>query len=287
MLLTQNENLLPKSLADGVAPKTPGFKHQLLRFRGYRKLLIFFRKSKLLKVLLGAFFALFLSGYQPTIAIPPIKQSFAQAQVPQEQVITPADFPDVFNLPHPGYLTTKFSSWHPGVDIAAGYGMPIKPIAKGTVTEVVLGFWGLGHYVVVEHEQGFRSTYGHMGKVFIRQGDTVNADSTLGAVGMTGHTSGPHTHLEVTRNGQSIDPLTILPAISRWPDTAGVAPFGAGTIQEDVKQSFPPSEVKPKPVSVKQKLNLINIGKAGQTEDMQKAKTSPLPRLLLSQPGLI
>lgn len=276
MLVAQNENLLPKSLVDRVALKTQVCQHQLSEVRGLRKLIILSRKSKFLRILLGVSFALFLSGYQPTLAIPPIKQSIAQAQVTQEQVITPADFPDAFNLPHPGYLTTRFSSWHPGVDIATGYGMPVKSIARGTVVEVSLGFWGLGHYVVVEHEQGFRSTYGHMDKVFVHPGDQVSIDSTLGTVGMTGHTSGPHTHLEVTKDGRFIDPLTILPAIQNWPDAAGIAPAGAGEIKEDVK---------PKPVSAKQKLNLIDISEAGKTEKPQEVKDSPLPHLLLSQQG--
>lgn len=253
MLFKQNENLLPKSLADRVALKTQGLKHQLSKVRGYRKLIILPKKSKLLRVSLGISFALFLSGYQPTLAIPPIKQSVAQAQVAQEQLITPADFPDAFNLPHPGYLTTKFSSWHPGVDIATGYGMPIKPITRGKIAEISLGFWGLGHYIIVEHELGFRSTYGHMDKIFVRQGDIVNADSTLGTVGMTGHTSGPHTHLEVTKESRYIDPLTILPAISNWPTTAGKAPYGAGEVKAKVKKNAPED---PQP---KLKLNLIDI----------------------------
>src|SRR3989344_4257047 len=253
MFFSQNENLLPKSFADRVALKTQGLKHQLSEVRGYRKLLIILQKSKFYRIFLGVSFALFLSGYQPTLAIPPIKQSIAQAQVTQEQVITPADFPDAFNLPHPGYLTTKFSTWHPGVDIATGYGMPVKPVARGTIAEVSLGFWGLGNYVIVEHEQGFRSTYGHMGKVFVRKGHAVDSSSIMGTVGMTGRTSGPHTHLEVTKDSRYIDPLTILPAISNWPATAGKAPYGAGEIKADVKEN------KPKVSEPKLKLNLINI----------------------------
>lgn len=271
MLFAQNENLLPKSLADGVALKTQGLKHQLSKVRGYRKLTNLLQKSKFSRVFLGALFALFLSGYQPTLAIPPIKQSVVQAQNRQEEVITPADFADTFDLPHPGYLTTKFSPWHPGIDIATGYGMPVKPLAKGVVIETSLGFWGLGHYVVVEHEQDFRSTYGHMGKVFVRKGDAVDSNSTMGTVGMTGRTTGPHTHLEVTKNGRFVDPLTILPAITNWPTIAGNAPYGSGG-----EINAPKKEVKPT-------LNLINIGKAGQAE--AETKTTPLLRPLLLQPG--
>jgi murein DD-endopeptidase MepM/ murein hydrolase activator NlpD len=172
----------------------------------------------------------YLMGYQPTLAIPPIKQSVAEASSIQTQSITASSFSEAVNLPHPGYLTTKFSTWHPGVDIATGLGMPVRPILKGQVSEVVFSFWGLGNYVVVEHEQGIRSTYGHMGKVYTKKGEQVTGSSMIGEVGMSGWTSGPHTHLEVTKDGKNIDPQTLLPEIPKWEEyvkaNAEVKPIG-------------------------------------------------------------
>lgn len=166
----------------------------------------------------------YFSGYQPTLAIPPIKQTIVKAEFSQEQIIQNSSFKNPFILPHPGYMSTSFSTWHPGLDIATGLGMPIHPINSGKVIEVNFGFWGLGHYVVIEHEQEIRSTYGHMGRIFVKKNDLVNQNSTLGEVGMTGNTSGPHTHLEVTKNGQYIDPQLFLPIIAKWPENAGKAP---------------------------------------------------------------
>lgn len=176
--------------------------------------------SHLRSISIGVVTLMYLLGYQPTFAIPPIKQSVAEAQFTQKQAIEAATFGETVNLPHPGYLTTSYSHFHPGVDIATGLGMPIKPILKGTVVEVVFGFWGLGNSVTLEHEQNYRSVYGHMGRVFVKKGDPVTASSTIGEVGMTGWTSGPHTHLEVTRDGKNIDPKVILPAIPNFNDYA-------------------------------------------------------------------
>lgn len=217
MFLKQNKNLLPKKLADGVALKTLVSQHQLLRFRGFKKLKKFTKLSIYSKFSLGGIFVLYLLGYQPTLAIPPIKQSVVKAEFIQQQSIDSSALPQAFNLPHPGYISTHFASWHPGIDIAVGLGMPIKPVAKGIVSKVVYGFWGLGHYVVVEHDQGFQSTYGHMGRIFVKKGDLVESNSTLGEVGMTGHTTGPHTHLEIRKNGQAINPETILPSLPNMP----------------------------------------------------------------------
>lgn len=276
MLLKQTLNLLPKKVTDGVALKTILSNIQLDRFRGFKKLnhnIVHF--SKFTKLSLGGLLLLYLTGYQPTMAIPPLAQSKVLAQNTQQESINSTKLAQPFNLPHPGYLSTKFSSWHPGVDIATGLGMPIHPVAAGKVVEVTMGFWGLGHYVVVEHEQNFRSTYGHMGKVYVKVGDTVGADSYLGEVGMTGHTTGPHTHLELTFNGQYIDPQTVLPAISDWPQSAGVAPKGQGEEQKAQPEVKKTEKIENKPAI--KKLGLIS---ATPTTDSTK-----LSRLLLPLPG--
>lgn len=260
MLVAQNENLLPKGLADRVALKTREPKHQLLRFRGLRKLPSTLRQSRLSRVFLGILAVLYFAGYQPALAIPPVRQSTAEAAFAEQQTIQAEGFPEPFILPHPGYLSTRFSSWHPGIDIATGYSMPIHPIAGGKIVDVTYGFFGLGHSVTVEHIQGFRSIYGHMGKIFVRVGDSVTADSILGQVGMTGRTTGPHTHLEVTKNGEYLDPLTILPALSDWPEGAGTAPSGAGGIK---------AESKPK-TAAPAKLPLIDLSNTGEKSPQEE-----------------
>lgn len=156
-------------------------------------------------------------GYYPTFSIPPIKRSFVSAQVPEQRgEIISSSFSKPLILPHPGYLSTRFSKSHKGVDIATGLGMPIHPIIDGVVEEVGRDIFGLGNYVSLVHENGFKSKYAHMGKIYVKKGTQVSSENTLGEVGLTGHTSGPHTHLEITLNGEYIDPQKLLPEI---PDT--------------------------------------------------------------------
>lgn len=167
--------------------------------------------------LIGYIFLTF-AGYYPSIGIPPVKQSFALAsEMSETGEIIPQSFSKPLNLPHPGYISTRFSNYHPGVDIASGLGMPIHPIIDGTVVETGFDIFGLGNYVTVAHEKGYKSKYAHMGKIYVKKGDNVTSDNILGEVGLTGHTSGPHTHLEVTLNGEYVDPLKILPEISDKP----------------------------------------------------------------------
>ncbi len=162
---------------------------------------------------------IFLSGYFPVFLMPPIKQSLVQAASLQEQKneVVSASFSKPLVLPHPGYLSTRFSAWHPGIDVATGLGMPIHPITEGVVTEKGTDFFGLGNYIVVSHQNDFKSKYAHMGKVFVKIGDKVSSDNILGEVGLTGHTSGPHTHLEITHNGIFVDPQKLLPELDDMP----------------------------------------------------------------------
>lgn len=196
---------------DRVALKTLIPQHRLFRFRGFRKLKIF-HKIFALSILVSYFFA-----YQPVLKLPPVQKQIVEAEeVIQAIEMTKLDSP--FILPHPGYISTHYSYWHKGVDIATGVGMPVHPISKGKIVNVSFTFWGLGHYIVIEHEQNITSIYGHLGRIFVKVGDEVTQNSTIGEAGLTGRTTGPHTHLEITKNGEYINPENILPKLSDYPD---------------------------------------------------------------------
>ena len=206
VLKNQNKNLLSRIVSerDALTSKLSKIK---LRFLN--------RFTKLVIIL---FFSFSLLGYYPTFSIPPVKQSLVKATSSEQKgEIIAENFSKPLVLPHPGYLSTRFSTRHPGIDIATGLGMPIHPITEGEIIEVGRDFWGLGNFVEVSHQNGFRSKYAHMGRVFVRVGDKVTEENILGEVGLTGYTSGPHTHLEITRDGKFIDPQALLPEIPDMP----------------------------------------------------------------------
>lgn len=206
VLKFQNQNLLSRIISGRVALswKLSKIKPRFL--------------NKFTKLTIISFVLLTLLGYYPTFSIPPVKRSLVLAsyQEQKEEVIA-SSFAKPLILPHPGFLTTRFSAYHPGIDIAIGLGMPIHPIIEGQVSEVGRDFFGLGNFVEISHQNGFKSKYAHLGKIYVKVGDQVNQENILGEVGLTGRTSGPHTHLEITRNGQYIDPQALLPEIPDLP----------------------------------------------------------------------
>ena len=172
-------------------------------------------------------------GYQPVLSFPPITQNAARAADEQIQRIESASLPKI-QLPHPGYLSGRYSRWHPGIDLATGLGMPIHPIAEGIVEEVNFGIFGYGNDVVVSHPKGLKSLYGHMGRIYMKKGQAVTSQDTLGTVGLTGFTSGPHTHLEIYKDGKTINPLTVLPPVKDYPSEEFLKPVGG---KEETKLS--------------------------------------------------
>ena len=64
--------------------------------------------------------------------------------------------------------------------------------------------------VTINHGDGYSSLYGHMTNYIVSVGDTVSAGQTIGYVGSTGWSTGPHLHLGVMIDGESVDPLAAL-----------------------------------------------------------------------------
>jgi murein DD-endopeptidase MepM/ murein hydrolase activator NlpD len=103
----------------------------------------------------------------------------------------------------------RWGHMHEGIDIAAGYGTPIRAAAAG---RVVYSGWmsGYGNLVAIDHGGGVSTAYGHQSSIAVGNGQVVSQGQTIGYVGCTGHCFGPHLHFEVRINGSPVDPLGYL-----------------------------------------------------------------------------
>jgi murein DD-endopeptidase MepM/ murein hydrolase activator NlpD len=101
------------------------------------------------------------------------------------------------------------AGFHPGVDLAARAGTPIRAVADGTV--ITAGdCGGYGNCVVIDHGVSLATLYGHQSLVLVAVGQPVVAGQVIGLVGSTGRSTGPHLHFELRLNGIPIDPLLAL-----------------------------------------------------------------------------
>jgi murein DD-endopeptidase MepM/ murein hydrolase activator NlpD len=102
---------------------------------------------------------------------------------------------------------------HDGVDLAAPRSAPIRAIGPGVVV-FADPYGSYGNLVVVRHENGLTSHYGHCEKIRVSPGQRVRAGEILATVGSTGAATGPHLHLEIRKEGKPLDPETILPDLA-------------------------------------------------------------------------
>jgi murein DD-endopeptidase MepM/ murein hydrolase activator NlpD len=99
---------------------------------------------------------------------------------------------------------------HNGVDLAWAEGTPVLSTANGKVQTVAFEPNGLGNKVEVRHSYGFSTVYGHLSRIAVRQGETVSRGQTIGYIGHTGLSTGPHLHYEVHIGTQIVDPMAFL-----------------------------------------------------------------------------
>ena len=99
---------------------------------------------------------------------------------------------------------------HKGIDIAWGIGVDIVATAKGKVQQVDFDSMGLGYFLVIRHNYGFHTKYGHLQKVIVDKGQEVGRGEIIGYMGNSGLSTGPHLHYEVGIGTQVIDPIQFL-----------------------------------------------------------------------------
>ena len=94
----------------------------------------------------------------------------------------------------------SFSAAHTGVDLSANEGLPVLAAGYGTVVFAGWNQYGYGNTIVIAHGTTF-TLYGHLSSISVRCGQDVNGGQTIGAVGSTGNSSGPHLHFEIRDAG--------------------------------------------------------------------------------------
>ena len=104
---------------------------------------------------------------------------------------------------------TGVQSFHTGTDMACPEGTPILAAMSGKIAEVGNNRT-YGNYIIINHTNGYQTVYAHMSKTIAKKGQWVSQGTKIGLVGSTGYSTGPHLHFMVYKNGNRIDPMTVL-----------------------------------------------------------------------------
>jgi murein DD-endopeptidase MepM/ murein hydrolase activator NlpD len=102
-----------------------------------------------------------------------------------------------------------YSRFHSGIDFGADYGTPIRAAEAGVV--IFAGWYGgYGQTVIIDHGNAMSTLYAHSSELYVTEGEPVQRDQVIAAVGSTGLSTGPHLHFEVRFSGEPVDPMEYL-----------------------------------------------------------------------------
>lgn len=116
----------------------------------------------------------------------------------------------LFVWPADVHLVTGFDyepeANHPAIDIEGSEGSPVYAADSGVVVYAGWNNWGYGNVVVINHGNGWQTLYAHLSAYYVACGQSIFQGNTLGAIGSTGNSTGPHLHFEMMVNGVRVNP---------------------------------------------------------------------------------
>jgi murein DD-endopeptidase MepM/ murein hydrolase activator NlpD len=128
-----------------------------------------------------------------------------------------------FGRPVKGSITSKYgkrkdplnqkTAFHTGIDFRGKKGEPILATADGVVKKAFRN-GGYGNYVLIDHGNGYTTSFSHMQKYLVRKGDKIHRGQLIGLVGNSGRSTGSHLHYEITMDKKTINPYNFLEVAS-------------------------------------------------------------------------
>lgn len=103
------------------------------------------------------------------------------------------------------------SANHWGIDIAGNEGEGVYATDAGVVVYAGWNNYGYGNMIMIDHGNNFQSLYGHLSAINVGCGQSVGQGDVIGAIGSTGHSSGPHLHFEIRAISSFVNPWDVLP----------------------------------------------------------------------------
>lgn len=130
-----------------------------------------------------------------------------------------------YSIPHKGHVTSGFGrrslfgrKFHKGLDIDLETGDEVRAALPGKI-RIARYSSGYGNFVIISHEGGLETLYGHMSELQVMEGQEVASGEVIGLGGSTGQSTGAHLHFEIRIFGEQIDPAWVIDVHSLRPHT--------------------------------------------------------------------
>lgn len=128
-------------------------------------------------------------------------------------------YPDIYPVNKESRLTSGYGyredpftgkkAFHGGIDLAVPENTEVLSCGAGKVVKA--GYTRInGYYIIIDHGNKYKSYYGHLSQLLVKKHDEVKKGQVIGLSGNTGMSTGPHLHFQITLDGKTIDPLTII-----------------------------------------------------------------------------
>ena len=134
-------------------------------------------------------------------------------ELPDEIALWIVDTLSEYKCPHQNDVYSKFGyrhrRRHQGVDLPLKTGTPVYAAFDGKV-RISKRYKGYGNLVVLRHDNGLETFYGHLSKIYVKEDQWVNAGTIIGLGGSTGRSTGPHLHFETRYKGYAFDPQWLI-----------------------------------------------------------------------------
>ncbi|MGI9256115.1 MAG: M23 family metallopeptidase, partial [Salinispira sp.] len=112
-----------------------------------------------------------------------------------------------------GYRADPFTGqrrFHNGIDLANNPGTSVRASMAGTVVHIESQIGNYGKFIIIQHAGGFQTLYAHLNTIGVNRGEYIYQGETIGRMGNTGRSTGPHLHFSIIRNGVFENPLNYL-----------------------------------------------------------------------------
>ncbi len=144
---------------------------------------------------------------------PAARRGAARPRIEEARSERRAEVAPRWQWPTEGQVIKNFShgeSGRKGLDIGGVAGQPVRAAANGRVVYSGSGLRGYGKLIIIKHDDVYLSAYGHNRRLLVKEGEVLRGGQLIAELGDTGATQ-PMLHFEIRRNGEPVDPQSLLP----------------------------------------------------------------------------